>query len=437
MSRSKVESAALTADSHHNADVLAILVKKQNAGLLVTRLEDAVYFEAFELLARVEDVTKTEGRLRRLFPGRSAAVSVNHLGDSTFRAPLVDALAKMDSDSAPELLTNYRWEKYMQKIETAHPQLVTEMLMGFIRGVGENASVTDLEPARILKNVREEVMGETLTPWRRSALWLLLRVSMQITMERSARQCPARDIYKEFIIFFLCQTLRQALTLDLPHHTLFTMLSKISRRILKLELSEAPWLRAADEILRETRLVLEKSWASIQDEDGRSLDFSVLESLDFAADTELTLRTLRPHLKDFAVGIPLPSSDKSSEAGDHDPYMTDAQSLPQTQFHTDDEDGQLLVYELADFESWVELHLKDHITIRPDADSAWASNAALDSNRGLRIVDYGNFAQEDRGERISQETNIMPDFGFPVTRELKPDVIVPDIGLSPSKPADT
>ncbi|KAK3360570.1 hypothetical protein B0T25DRAFT_421538, partial [Lasiosphaeria hispida] len=221
-------------------DTLAVLIRKQNSGLLITRRDAVVHFEAFELLARVKDVTGSEGRLRRQFPGPSAVVTISHVRDITFRAPLVDALAKMDSEEAPKPQSTDYWTKFVQDVETADPKLVTEMIMGIVRGVGENANVSGLHPARICKNMREEVTGITRSPWRRSALWLLLRVSMQLVMERAPPEEPPRDIYKEFMVFFLCQTLRQATVLGLPHDTLFIMLAKISRRILKLGLSEAP-----------------------------------------------------------------------------------------------------------------------------------------------------------------------------------------------------
>ena len=324
----------------------------------------------------MQDVTTSEGRLRRQFPGPSAVVTSSHIGDATFREPLTDALAKLDREKTLKPQPTDDTE-FMQDVETAHPRLVTETIMGIIRGVGENATVSGLQPTSICKNVREEAMGSTSSPWRRSALWLLLRVSIQLTMERAHQQEDSpRDIYKEFMAFFLCQTLGQATALSLPHDTLFMMLTKVSRRILKLGLSEAPWLHTADMILQDTRRTLETFWALVQEKDRDVLDFSALASLDFAADTDLALKTLRPYLEKVSSGLPLSSDAHATEVDDHNPRMNDKQSLPHTEFHT--YNTSLLLYELADFEGWVELHLNDHATSRPDAHAS-AGDLSLQS----------------------------------------------------------
>ncbi|KAK3346460.1 hypothetical protein B0T25DRAFT_633929, partial [Lasiosphaeria hispida] len=332
-------------------DVLAVMVKGQNAGLFITHHGSVVSFESFELLASDSAASSCEGRLRRLFPGPSATVSHGRVADATFCEPLAEALAKMDHERAPSEYPHSR------ENQSADPRLVTEMIMGVLRGIGQSAASPSVRPAHIRKHTREEIVAVESSLWRRSPLWLLVRVSLQLTIERSVEQVRAsRPWYKEFIIFFLSLVVRDAAAMDQPHDMLFMMVAKVSRRILKLKPAPAPWLAHVEGILMAVRSKLEKAWAAIQTSEHDLLDLSPLGSLSFADDIDWKLTTLRPYLDTFSARPLRTEAAHAAEADDHNPRTYSRDRFPDGEFSVGNE--SLLLYELADFEKWIESHLQ-------------------------------------------------------------------------------
>jgi len=297
----------------------------QREGFLITHRgrPDYGYFQAFDLAASSNCIPQAEGKKYRQFFGLSAAAAIRHVGHATFswRVHRVDPLAKSVG----------RWS-IRQEYDKMCPSLAA-IITGLRNHLGGNADIASLHPAGISKKLRRNHVTDD--GCHQIALWLLLRVSIQLTMEPVSLQGNSpRNMYKGFIVFFMCEILEQAVALGLPHDMLFMMLAKISRRILKLGLSEAPWLHAADKIMQDTRLTLETFWAGVQDKGRTLLDLFPLGSLDFAADTDWTLKTLRPYLKMATAGSPVSSDASTANGKDHNLLRTnDKQSLPHTEFH--------------------------------------------------------------------------------------------------------
>ncbi|KAK0750667.1 hypothetical protein B0T18DRAFT_305723, partial [Schizothecium vesticola] len=122
------------------------------------------------------------------------------------------------------------------------PKLVADMLMGVLRGIGREP-VGD-EAVAIIKHCREEARTEvwldTELFWRRSPLWLFIRVSLQLTLDRAARRRghgnleQPTSLYKAFMIFLMASVLDRAVSGHVSHDLLFFMRAKISRRVVKL-----------------------------------------------------------------------------------------------------------------------------------------------------------------------------------------------------------
>jgi len=110
-------------------------VSGQNAGLLVTRVDTEILYESLELLAPDGIATGCRGRLRRCFPTHTVAVSQSHVEDVTFQQPFVKVLAQL---SAHE--------------EKPRPSLVTEMVMGVLRGIGRIVRMLLTYPKIVEKN---------------------------------------------------------------------------------------------------------------------------------------------------------------------------------------------------------------------------------------------------------------------------------------------
>jgi hypothetical protein len=88
--------------------------------------------------------------------------------------------------------------------DTTHPGMITDFIMNVIAAWGEPTDVK-----RITKHTREEVLWKNcLSPWRRSPLWLLLRVSLQLLFVRkNSNTLHADSVYKAFMIFMQAQLL--------------------------------------------------------------------------------------------------------------------------------------------------------------------------------------------------------------------------------------
>lgn len=141
-----------------------------------------------------------------------------------------------------------------------HPKFITEMLTGILRAVGQPRNVP-----RIHKHTRDDVLWkDTLKPWRRSALWLFLRVVLQTSLIRDDNEEPHRR-YKSFMIFFMTHVLGGALEASLLSHTLFLMTAKISRHALKLGAEDrTAWLPYIQTKIEAVQQVLIRRWSSLE-----------------------------------------------------------------------------------------------------------------------------------------------------------------------------
>lgn len=71
--------------------------------------------------------------------------------------------------------------------ESSHPMFITEMLTGILRAFGEPAEVE-----RIQKRIADDVIWAhgSAIPWRRSPLWVVIRVALQLCLRDSSSSDP-------------------------------------------------------------------------------------------------------------------------------------------------------------------------------------------------------------------------------------------------------
>jgi hypothetical protein len=76
--------------------------------------------------------------------------------------------------------------------------------MGVLAGVGEYTAVSS-----ILKHTRDEVLlCNAEFPWRRSPMWFLIRVALQLVISRTPD--GSRQLYKEIMVFVMSHVLNNA-----------------------------------------------------------------------------------------------------------------------------------------------------------------------------------------------------------------------------------
>jgi hypothetical protein len=168
-------------------------------------------------------------------------------------------------------------EKQSEFRDTAMPHLVTEHLVSFLRAIGKPVSTTTAK-----KNTREEVFWkDAKNPWRRSSLWLLLRVAMQLTFARLSAD-PLKSMYKSFMAFLMSRILKLALTSScLESDIIYAMNAKLSQRLLKIEeQKEEAWFSDVWEVMKMAHSHTNSRWESVMTKSCPSVDLSALRTLN-------------------------------------------------------------------------------------------------------------------------------------------------------------
>ena len=286
-----------------SSDVFLMHIRAQNAALIVRRLSSSnfVQFEVFEVLPQNTAVMTTKGKLLCSYPGPAIQVPTDIFTDKCFSEELSSFLIQMDIDPLDSTPTTSKAGSVVKEVrESAHPRYISELLVGILRGCGQPAAVD-----RITKRIGDEVLWDNAyKPWRRSPLWLTIRVSLQSSL------CST-NLYKPFILFFHAYLLRRCVLRDFPSELLYAMRVKTARRLSKLDPAVSDHIyKFIHDTFKETEALLSKRWTTFQavGSISRPLQPPVL---DFVGDTEITL----PNSYDYLTKIRLASNGPSQTLG--------------------------------------------------------------------------------------------------------------------------
>ncbi|RDW72793.1 hypothetical protein BP6252_06700 [Coleophoma cylindrospora] len=348
--RLKETLAALSTDE---SKVVALHVSAQNAGVIVRRDLDVVVFEVFELSPDNKSIVSTKGRLQRSFPAFAVSVPLKEFSDEGFQTTLSQAISKMSAERIDEMQPKVKkaGEKQSETRDTVIPHLVTEHLVSFLRAVGEPIST-----AAIRKNTREEVMWkDAKSPWRRSPMWLLLRVAMQLTFSRLSAD-PLKSLYKPFMIFLMSCIQKLALTYSsIESDFIYAMNAKLSQRLLKVRDSrEEPWFSSVRNTMIGAQCHINSRWESVMAKSCPILDLSALREIE---PSENVVHEL-PHLDELLYQLQRLSTSKihsSFKPRGNFPSF-DPNLLPRVDLLALNSLDQS--FSLTAFETWVELHLE-------------------------------------------------------------------------------
>ncbi|KAJ0123975.1 hypothetical protein J7T55_012448 [Diaporthe amygdali] len=333
-------------------------VSSQNAAVLITRRPEELVFEEFELSPLDADVVKTEGRLIRTFPGLAVAVPANILSETDFPTMIASTLSTMCHQPAPGMqpqsLKNGVLHDELR--DTTNPTMVSELFMGVLTGIGSPVSASSIS-----KNTRDEVLWkQAAAPWRRSPMWLLIRVSIQLVVCRSSDGSHA--LYKEIMVFIMGRILNSAKAHHLPPDVVYTMMAKIDRRLRKISGAGPPILpnsvkASIDHVLHQCWESLVKTWALSQQLDSRDLQLPTLSTLDFERDTLVAL----PALDDY-----IEATHNRRRESISDRFMPSSQlielkpgclpNLPSSHFN-----DSYAATNLSLFEQWVSRHIDNWV----------------------------------------------------------------------------
>ena len=299
---------------------------------------------------RSADVVGCKGGLRRPFPAYAVAVARNVATESTFCRELFTMLEKLDTEVVQEMMPKSRkagreWSEFR---DTCHPGLISELVMASVAAVGEPTQTLQLQ-----KRIRDDVIwGNSLLPWRRSTLWLMLRVAIHTTLLRSMDLAQAHAEFKNFTAYFLINLLKLTADLGTPLDICKALQVKIARRLVKLGTSVRPFvLEAATLSMNDATEQQGTVWQEIQQKDaqqGAHVDVTTLEQ-----DTSLTLVNSRAAL-DLALceTKQVPQSAASIPTSSYCEWLTyDSDELPCVNEAIVSSSERL--YALTQYEHWV------------------------------------------------------------------------------------
>ncbi|KAF2769520.1 hypothetical protein EJ03DRAFT_362265 [Teratosphaeria nubilosa] len=251
----------------------------------------------FELSPENHAVYSTTGRLIRTFPAAAVAVDATRLRQSDFAVMISNTLTTMSNQSVPDMQPKSKksGRDHTEKRDTAHPAIVSELFFGMLEGMRKTH-----EGSTISKNTRDEVLWEdALLPWRRSPVWLLIRVALQLIVVRSKN--GSHVLYKKAMAFIMSHILHLSESRGLPADLIYIMNTKIDQRRQKLlamesSLSQDPVLIEIGRTLQASNTGISDRWADIQVHDARKVNLEALQSLKFEEDTAVTLPKLDQHI---------------------------------------------------------------------------------------------------------------------------------------------
>ncbi|QIX01941.1 hypothetical protein AMS68_007458 [Peltaster fructicola] len=343
--------------------MLAMQVSEQNAGVIITRSAKHLVFECFELLPGNEDVMGTKGRLIRTVPSVGIAIDADKTYDADFADMVSSTLAKMSCQRVAEMQpkSSKSGVKHDETRDTTDPSAVSGAFFAMLSSLGITSSTS-----AITKHTREEVRYKSAAlPWRRSPMWLLLRVTLQLVIERSDQ--GTRALYKQIMLGIMAYLLEMAHTNDLSTDMVYIMEAKISRRLWKLGDNNHPAAYVHSTVTRSHQH-LAGSWLAIQQRDAtvNHIDMSTLIGLDFQADSYVA----RPELDSYLANLKTRAHNTTGRK--FTPMsrlcMFPADDLPVLNFDNVKYTCAEQISILYGFEAWVRNHL-----------SAWTSHNLIES----------------------------------------------------------
>ncbi|OMP85161.1 hypothetical protein BK809_0000260 [Diplodia seriata] len=330
------------------ADATFVHVKAQNAGLLLFRVDaESVLVHVFEASALSGDVVGSCDRLTWRFPGQTISFSSHLLSDDAFVDELAIMVLQMSTESVESCMqtTKKAQSTVPEERETAHPRLVTEALMAMLSAWGKIC-----QSPNIVKHIRDDVnWNHSRSAWRRSPLWLVARVSIQILLSHTCTGEQGQILYKNFMAFFIARVCKNIVSEPVDADVKMIAATKAARRLSKLRDGVFPFVGDAVQFATENICArLNSAWSEIQKRESPSIPILPTEATN--DDCTLLLSNSRQYLQAVTLGQnerpELP--DITLESGPRLEF--DANGLPQLR-QTSVTDHNLFL--LTDFEAWV------------------------------------------------------------------------------------
>ncbi|KAL8968636.1 MAG: hypothetical protein Q9183_002371, partial [Haloplaca sp. 2 TL-2023] len=232
---------SLSRDSLSNAlrdarqgEIIVLHVAEQNSGLVIQNQSQGYLVESFEASPRSAEVLAAHGALEWDFPSRAVVVPSATFEDGSFQAALASFLEKASLEPVKQFAaTTLKAKSFAyESRDTPIPAIVGQLLMSIFEASGRTHN-----PTLTRKRIRDEVCWSDAAenPWRRSATWLVLRVSIQRIL--CSRLGPCGTVHYKFFMCYLVATLCHRFTAEASFSAEQVEIArtKLARRLTKLE----------------------------------------------------------------------------------------------------------------------------------------------------------------------------------------------------------
>ncbi|CAI6290147.1 unnamed protein product [Periconia digitata] len=334
-------------------------IKAQNAGLIASRFPNYIRFEVFELAPPNSTVMGTNGRLVRQFPDRAVQIPLSTMQSQDLQKTLSATISKMSTQVAPGFQPQVLKQSHMhdEMRDTTDPGMITDYLVNFLAAYGETTPVS-----AITKNTREEVLwDQTLHPWRRSSLWLLIRVFLHLHLARQKDgSSDPGPLYKAFLPLFLSKLIDSLVAnwKMVGNDALYTTSAKILRRLRKMEpCTQTDDLRTDWQASIKAKLSMSHGQLKARQEtSNQHLNLQKLTKLRPIQELDTTI----PELNSFIDHLMSLNQDLSPS--NFDPTSVYPQFSPGELPTVCVGQGENAVFQLAAIEKWAKEHLQSWIS---------------------------------------------------------------------------
>ena len=340
-------------------------VKAQNATIVARHRGTGVIFECFEVSPKTDAVLEAQDALVRSFPARAVFLSQEIMKTQPFVQELGTAVHKLSIEQLSEAMktTEKGGNTVSEDRQSPSPRFVTEWLFGAVLSFYGKA--TSNKP--FTKRTHDDVVWkDTDKPWRRSGVWLSVRVTLQLALRSSDLDDEDSLYYKNLMLFFLARLSTSITSATTPPDMLHVIRAKLARRNAKLGQRTFGFVQnCVNTVLAEINVAMATRWHEVVEREKKIIPSVPVKQ----AHDELTLRNSREHLhmvwdrsqKGFAYSIS-PFKPPISTRVSLSPC-----SLPTPSFFADAKDA---LTTLCMFENWVEMNLESWLAVRTHSSSA-------------------------------------------------------------------
>lgn len=331
---------------------------------MLRKVADGVVFECFEASPLAKAVMGSKASLRRSFPGRAIRIPVQIFNDPKFIHELTSFVHRLDSEQVDMVRakTTKAKSEVVEERDSSNPMLVTELLTSILAPYGDFVKSRSIE-----KRTRDDVCwNNARLPWRRSPLWLVVKVAIELFLVNSGLDNAAFH-FKNYMISLIAKLSQVARMHGLSSELLFVINAKAARRASKMPNEMFDFVkRFALDSVRLTWEQIERHVLTKQRADSVQTKIIVPSFTDRAlrltASTPYLTQALQRQLK------PIGKEIFSSSAYLH--LFCPRGNLPSFASLSVSEQSSILV--LADFEAWVRDNLKQWLQRSEDIDVEWA-----------------------------------------------------------------